>query len=142
MRGNPGTPSNPSDTSTHLLYTGEQWDIAAQSYYLRARYYDPGIGRFNRADDFSGNNVDPQSLHKYIYTHGNPINGIDPSGRFAIGGIVLGIALSLLMFALSGCSSGGSTSCTCGPDITAQLQGLKTKINSHFATSGYFNNIW
>jgi hypothetical protein len=52
---------------------------------LRARYYDPATGRFNRLDPFFGNLDDPQSLHKYLYTCDDPINGIDPSGEMSIG---------------------------------------------------------
>jgi hypothetical protein len=50
--------------------------------YLRARYYDQGTGVFSSLDSFGGNNGDPQSLHKYAYCHGDPVNGIDPSGEF------------------------------------------------------------
>jgi hypothetical protein len=28
---------------------------------------------------------DPQSLHKYLYVHGDPVNGIDPTGEFLAG---------------------------------------------------------
>ncbi|MCK4753253.1 MAG: hypothetical protein KAS75_07390 [Planctomycetes bacterium] len=75
---------NPTDTSgsTSLLYAGEQFDTNAQLYYNRARYYNPNNGLFNRTDPYSGNNQDPQSLHKYAYTHNNPINSIDPTGMF------------------------------------------------------------
>ncbi|MBN2590257.1 MAG: hypothetical protein JXA96_10380, partial [Sedimentisphaerales bacterium] len=73
---------------TNLLYTGEYFDTDLQQYNLRSRYYDPLNGRFNRADDFAGNNYDPQSLHKYLYCHANPVNGVDPSGMISIGGIV------------------------------------------------------
>jgi hypothetical protein len=58
--------------------------------YLRARYYNPASGTFNRLDPFFGNMRDPQSLHKYLYVHGDPIQGIDPTGRFAT---VLGLGL-------------------------------------------------
>lgn len=71
------------DAATALLYAGEIWDAHSQQYYLRARYYDQNIGRFNRMDPFGGNNQDPQSLHKYLYAHCNPTNNIDPSGNFA-----------------------------------------------------------
>ncbi len=50
--------------------------------YLRARFYDPASGTFNRLDPFAGNLSDPQSLHKYLYTHGNPVMGVDPTGLF------------------------------------------------------------
>ena len=65
---------------TSLQYAGEMWDNDAGHYYNRARWYNPANGRFNRVDPFAGFNRDPQSLHKYIYVHNNPINGTDPSG--------------------------------------------------------------
>jgi len=52
---------------TTLLYTGEQFNATTGLYYLRARYYDPGTGRFNRLDPFAGSTSDPVSLHKYLY---------------------------------------------------------------------------
>jgi RHS repeat-associated protein len=66
------------------LYSGEQFDSKIGQQYLRARYYDPATGRFNRLDPFFGNLNDPQSLHKYLYTHADPVNGIDPSGEVPI----------------------------------------------------------
>ncbi|MDY0165550.1 MAG: RHS repeat-associated core domain-containing protein, partial [Thermoguttaceae bacterium] len=48
--------------------------------YLRARYYNPATGRFTRLDPFAGNLNDPQSLHKYLYCHADPVMGVDPSG--------------------------------------------------------------
>jgi RHS repeat-associated protein len=69
------------------LYSGEQFDAKIGQQYLRARYYDPATGRFNRLDPFFGNLNDPQSLHKYLYTHANPINGIDPSGMMMTGAL-------------------------------------------------------
>ena len=83
---------------TVLLYSGEQTD-ATGIQYLRARYYDPATGRFNRLDPFAGSPDDPQSLHKYLYVRGNPISGTDPSGEFwwallgmaALGGVIGGV---------------------------------------------------
>jgi RHS repeat-associated protein len=66
---------------TTLLFSGEQTD-ATGLQYLRARYYNPNTGRFNSLDPFAGDVNDPQSLHKYLYCHANPVNGIDPSGQF------------------------------------------------------------
>jgi RHS repeat-associated protein len=65
---------------TNLLYSGE-WTLPTGLQYLRARYYNPSTGRFNRLDPFAGNKNDPQSLHKYLYTHANPVMGIDPLGN-------------------------------------------------------------
>jgi len=77
-----GTALTPLPTTNSLFYTGEQFDSSLDQYYLRARYYDPANGRFNRTDPFAGNLHDPQSLHKYTYCHNNPVNAIDPSGQF------------------------------------------------------------
>lgn len=69
-------------SKTDMLYAGEQWDADLGMQYLRARYYLPGQGVFNRVDPFFGNMDDPQSLHKYAYVHGDPVNGHDPTGLF------------------------------------------------------------
>ncbi|MDA3875350.1 MAG: RHS repeat-associated core domain-containing protein, partial [Kiritimatiellae bacterium] len=65
-------------------YTGEQWDPDLEHYYLRARYYEPDRGRFWTMDPFEGFRRDPQSLHKYLYAHANPVMYMDPSGNFSI----------------------------------------------------------
>jgi len=67
-----------------MLYSGEQFDNELQMQYLRARFYDQNTGRFNALDPFAGNNEDPQSLHKYAYCGGDPVNGVDPSGKFTL----------------------------------------------------------
>jgi len=66
---------------TSILYSG-QWTMKSGQQYLRARFYDPASGTFNRLDPFAGNLADPQSLHKYLYAHGNPVAFSDPSGNF------------------------------------------------------------
>ena len=38
------------DTENNYLYTGEQYDPNLGFYYLRARYMNPGIGRFISMD--------------------------------------------------------------------------------------------
>ena len=72
-----------SESKTSLGYSGEHFDAKAQQQYLRARFYNPANGRFNRLDPFAGNMRDPQSLHKYAYVHGDPIGLVDPSGYAA-----------------------------------------------------------
>ena len=75
------TDTSTSIQKTDLLYCGEQHDTTINMYNLRARFYDPSNGRFNAMDSFMGYNNDPQSLHKYAYCHGDPLNGFDPSGE-------------------------------------------------------------
>jgi RHS repeat-associated protein len=69
---------------TSLGYSGEHFDAQAAQQYLRARFYNPATGTFNRLDPFSGNMHDPQSLHKYLYVHGDPVQGVDPSGKWTL----------------------------------------------------------
>ncbi|MFY8351374.1 RHS repeat-associated core domain-containing protein [Pseudoalteromonas sp. SSM20] len=75
-------------TDNNYLYTGEQFDGDLDQYYLRARYYDQGVGRFTQQDAWMGRDGEPVTLNKYLYTHADPVNGIDPSGYMTIGGQV------------------------------------------------------
>ncbi|TFH40577.1 MAG: hypothetical protein E4G94_09355, partial [ANME-2 cluster archaeon] len=61
-------------------FTGEQMDDETGLIYLRARYYDPSIGRFITKDPFAGFISDTQSLNRYSYVKNNPVNFIDPFG--------------------------------------------------------------
>ena len=61
--------------------SGEQFDADLGLYYLRARYYNAATGRFLSRDPEDGKPVDPQSLHKYLYAGGDPVNMVDPTGR-------------------------------------------------------------
>ncbi len=75
------SPATPP-ANNNYLYTGEQFDRDLGLYYLRARYYEPELGRFWTVDTFEGTQSDPLSLHKYLYCHADPINLIDPSGLY------------------------------------------------------------
>jgi hypothetical protein len=52
-------------------------------YYLRARYYDPAVGRFLTSDPHQGNPQSPQSLNKYAYVENDPVNNTDPRGLYS-----------------------------------------------------------
>jgi RHS repeat-associated protein len=67
-----------------FLFAGEQLDPNLGHYYLRARYMDPGNGRFTQMDVFSGYDTDPVSLHKYLYANGSPVSYRDPSGYVTV----------------------------------------------------------
>ena len=64
-----------------FLYNGEATDITTGLQYLRARYYDPEMGRFIQQDSFLGYIQTPLSLNLYIYVRNNPLNYMDPSGN-------------------------------------------------------------
>ena len=66
---------------TAYLYCGQQYDSDLGLYLNRARYLNAGTGRFWTMDTDQGDNQNPLSLHKYVYTEADPINGSDPSGN-------------------------------------------------------------
>jgi RHS repeat-associated protein len=61
-------------------FAGEYQDADSQLVYLRARWYGAGVGRFLSGDPFEGRQIDPRSLNRYGYVHGNPVYHTDPSG--------------------------------------------------------------
>jgi RHS repeat-associated protein len=64
-------------------YAGEQHDDETGFYYLRARYYDPSVGRFINQDTYEGDITNPLSLNLYTYCHNSPLGCVDPSGHAA-----------------------------------------------------------
>ena len=55
-------------------YNSQYTDAESGLIYLRARYYDPSIGRFMAEDPVK------DGLNWYAYCAGNPVNFVDPSG--------------------------------------------------------------
>jgi len=74
-------------TANDYLFTGEQFDPELNFYYLRARYYNPAVGRFSTMDSWRGNVFQPINLNKYLYVNADPVNAVDPSGNFGISNI-------------------------------------------------------
>jgi len=70
----PAPPTNP------FRFTGQALDSQTGLYYMRARYYDPSVGRFTARDAAPGNIHVPQSLNRYQYVMSNPLHFVDPSG--------------------------------------------------------------
>ncbi|MFC5701645.1 polymorphic toxin-type HINT domain-containing protein [Cohnella faecalis] len=70
--------------SNPFTYTGEVYDNETGYIYLRARYYDPSIGRFISKDTYEGQLDNPLSLNNYTYVHNNPLINIDPTGHYCV----------------------------------------------------------
>ncbi|UCD80392.1 MAG: cadherin-like domain-containing protein [Desulfobacterales bacterium] len=69
-------------TENSYKFAGEQYDEETGLIYLRARYYDPAIGRFITKDPFPGNTPTPQTSNPYPYAQNNPVNASDPEGKY------------------------------------------------------------
>ena len=77
-----GNEKAPDANDTNVFrYCGEYFDKETGTIYLRARYYDPTIGRFISEDSVWGKDNDPLSLNLYTYCGNDPIDNIDPSGH-------------------------------------------------------------
>ncbi|MDY0810706.1 colicin E3/pyocin S6 family cytotoxin [Kitasatospora purpeofusca] len=88
-----GTTSGHTGTAASALqFQGQYSDAETSLIYLRARYYDPGTAQFL--------SVDPdvkQTNSTYGYAYNNPLNKIDPSGKWGflavLGGVAAGLSL-------------------------------------------------
>jgi RHS repeat-associated protein len=68
------------DGKSDFGFAGEQKDQETGLINLRARYYDPSLGRFLQRDPVPAAGTFPQALNRYSYAINNPIRVIDPTG--------------------------------------------------------------
>jgi RHS repeat-associated protein len=53
---------------------------------MRARFYDPTLGRFTSPDPWPAYLPEPITLNRYLYALGDPISQVDPYGLFCLTG--------------------------------------------------------
>jgi RHS repeat-associated protein len=53
---------------------------------MRARFYDPALGRFTSPDPWPAHLPEPITLNRYLYALGDPISQVDPYGLFCLTG--------------------------------------------------------
>ena len=70
-----------SGVFTDIGFTGHRFDMSDGLIYMKARYYDPMLGRFLTPDSIVQAPFDPQMLNRYTYVRNNPVNLIDPDGH-------------------------------------------------------------
>lgn len=67
-------------------------------YYMQSRYYAPELMRFIQKDaNYGGELENLQSLNRYAYVEGNPIDRTDPDGDFAVWGSVVGASIGAVV---------------------------------------------
>ncbi|MFH0874192.1 MAG: RHS repeat-associated core domain-containing protein [Candidatus Komeilibacteria bacterium] len=96
-----------SNTTTNIgdnhKYTGKELDTETNLSYFGARYYNQTAGYFTSIDPYNLNVnkltkvlSDPQRLHSYLYSRGNPIVLVDPDGNTDVDfgkGLLVGAAV-------------------------------------------------
>ena len=65
--------------TNNLRFPGQYYDVETGLHYNWHRYYDPGIGRYVSVDPISFAGGD---ANLYRYVKNNPLNFMDPEGRF------------------------------------------------------------
>jgi RHS repeat-associated protein len=89
---------DPGASLTNHLFTGEAFDVDLEQYYLRARMYDPAIGRFTSFDPVEDHN---NKLHKYAYVSCDPVNNYDPTGMWGIVANLTTVTLVMSLVSIS-----------------------------------------
>jgi RHS repeat-associated protein len=74
-----------------LLYSGEHTDKGGMQY-LRARNYDPSLGRFTSRDIYRPNAFNTLDQNPYVFVNGNPINLWDPAGKWTLAEVLVTVA--------------------------------------------------
>ena len=86
-----GNQTSETEDSNPFRYAGEYWDSESGLIYLRARYYDAGIGSFTQEDPAR------DGLNWYVYANNNPLRYTDSTGKYAEGDEYLPIELQIIL---------------------------------------------
>ena len=93
-------------TVINLRFPGQYYDQESGNYYNWNRYYSPRLGRYLSADPIGIEG----GANGYGYVGGNPLNRIDPDGRWwqvLVPGAVVGSGMYLYKQCLDRCNQGG-----------------------------------
>jgi RHS repeat-associated protein len=108
------------NTPNSRAYAGEEFDADLGLLNLRARYYQPGRGRFGTLDSSDGVVGVPVTSHQYLYANGDPANLADPTGHFA--GVEEGLLIQVPARIITVAPYGGAAAAAAG--ATAASAGL------------------
>ena len=74
--------TGPMADANPLRYRGYVYDTETGLYYVSSRYYDPEIGRFISADEFTSTGQGTVGCNMFAYCGNNPVSRVDYCGRF------------------------------------------------------------
>ncbi len=75
-------PSAAITSVSPIGYTGHEMDDEQSLVNMKARIYDPVLGRFLSPDSIIPDVKDLQSFNRYSYTRNNPLSRTDPTGHW------------------------------------------------------------
>ncbi len=104
-----------------IKYAGEYYDDELDMIYLRARYYNPQIGRFTSLDIEEGEIASPLDMNRYVYCRNNPIKYVDPTGE----GVLLAC---IIIGAVVGAVAGGFAGAAVSKKTTGSVSGTSIAI--------------
>jgi RHS repeat-associated protein len=103
-----GVITDESDDSTlwnPFTYTSREYEKELGSYFYRARYYDPEMGRFLGEDPIG---FDGKDKHKYRYALNCPIKFKDPKGKDPLDADVTRVKIEIKNNVTDYCGSKGT----------------------------------
>ena len=138
-------------------YRGYYYEKQTNLYFLKARFYDPEVGRFISADTIDYLAPDTiNGLNLYAYCGNNPIMNVDPSGHWSwktfwvgVGLVVTAAAAIAVSIATFGAATPVAVSVLAGITLAAGIltgiNGIATIIEAgteyNFVRDGLFNEV-
>ncbi len=143
-----------SIAGNEYFFTARRYEAKSGLYYYRARFYSPVLGRFLQPDPIGYGD----GLNIYAYCKNNPVNFVDPTGKFwhigiaalvggVIGAVVGGVVATMtaedgdglragIVGALSGFGAGAVAgalvSVGCPPIIAGAVGGVSNSAASQY----------